>query len=128
MRRSFSAALAAVFTLCLTHIDAAAVPNGVVKFDMRHKHLPKTPSAREHLRRDATINRHLRLNNHWVPQGGYFIDVSVGTPPQNLEVLLDTGSSNLFLPSANAPRCVTYTCPGGACEFHTLSSFQQFIE
>ncbi|KAJ9633644.1 hypothetical protein H2204_006850 [Knufia peltigerae] len=47
----------------------------------------------------------------------YWLDLTIGTPPQKFKLQLDTGSSDLWVPAANATACVRHhrtSCPGGA--------------
>jgi hypothetical protein len=56
--------------------------------------------------------------------GGYFATVSVGSPAQNLTLQLDTGSSDIWVPSSSASICETSnsrsssssSCAYGSCE------------
>lgn len=52
-------------------------------------------------------------------QGLYFANVSVGTPGQSLALQIDTGSSDIWLPSSTATLCRSVRaggCPNGQCE------------
>ena len=109
----FSTRLSFGLVIAGTLIDANTVPNGVVKLDARHKHFRR--SINHKTKRDSSVLADLTLNDQWILEGGYFIDVEVGTPPQKFELLVDTGSSNFYLPSTEAKTCQEYLCPGGAC-------------
>ncbi|KAF4979296.1 hypothetical protein FZEAL_4463 [Fusarium zealandicum] len=47
--------------------------------------------------------------------GGYFASVTVGNPPQNITLELDTGSSDVWVPWSSAPICEDE--PKGGCPF-----------
>ena len=53
-----------------------------------------------------------------VVAGLYAANVTVGTPGQGLQVQIDTGSSDLWLPSSTLQICTDESeggCPGGSC-------------
>ncbi|EME84361.1 uncharacterized protein MYCFIDRAFT_152578 [Pseudocercospora fijiensis CIRAD86] len=89
-----------------------------------HK-LPVSRTFRKGTKAHAkAVNEPLTFEDQWLNgQGGYFADVKIGTPPQSMQVLIDTGSSNLWVPSTNAATCRNYTCPAGAFNGNMSSSF-----
>lgn len=64
-------------------------------------------------RRDGTVLTSLANNADLQ----YLANISIGTPPQDFIVQLDTGSSDLWIPSAQSDLCRTQDCSTtGACK------------
>jgi hypothetical protein len=88
-------------------------------FDAQDKQLKARQLARRGLskRADSVL---AGLTNDEV-EGLYFANITVGTPGQTLGVQIDTGSSDVWVPSSTARICEDAReggCPLGSCEFY----------
>lgn len=80
----------------------------------------------ESLYQRGTISEDL-LNN--ITGGSYMAAISVGSPAQSISLVIDTGSSDVFLLADTADQCTSVSlqtvyggCVGGTCEYLASSA------
>lgn len=86
----------------------AAHAAGTVQWDIQ-KHHPKARFGRR------AADTHEGVITNELTRGGYFATCSMGTPPQNLTLQLDTGSSDIWVPWNLATVCEEDKCTLGNC-------------
>lgn len=87
---------------CLSSTARATPEQGTVALKFRKDAIPRALHSESslHKRLDGAFTAH--LDNLIF---GYSVNISIGTPPQPVCVHLDTGSSDLWIPSANGNIC-----------------------
>ena len=89
----------------------------------------KQPASPQLARRDIHSRASvLQLLDNSHLRGSYYANITVGTPPQPISVILDTGSSDLWILAKTADVCLDPSiiqqplgdvgCVGGTCEIH----------
>lgn len=101
---------ACVGTLLASNVFAV----GVVQWDIEKRYHPKASS-----RKRAAGTQEAEITNS-VARGGYFATCSVGTPRQDVILQLDTGSSDVWIPSSAAAICraTKQACSLGTCAWN----------
>lgn len=84
-------------------VAASTVSAGVVSVPFEKRFLDSDPLP-SLLRRDGSVSLDA-LNN--ITGGGYYAEFSIGTPPQKLSFMLDTGSSDTWVNSVQADLCTS---------------------
>jgi hypothetical protein len=100
-------------------VGAAAAESspGYVRWDIQKRTLPSTVVRRAATSGVEVIGRQGVANF----PGDYFADVTVGNPPQNMSLLLDTGSADTWVLDSNNERCKKKGfCSFGTCQFMFL--------
>jgi hypothetical protein len=103
--------------LASVSVAASLVHGQVVQWDIAKR---KTSIPKLSRRQDGTVTEVIDNDRN---KGGYFATCKVGTPGQNLTLQLDTGSSDIWVPSSGSRICSETSqsngCTLGSC-MHTL--------
>lgn len=75
-------------------------------------------------RQSASVETLLPQDDH----SQYLINFTVGTPPQSVAAILDTGSTDVFIPSTTHPKCQAGECVAGAFDAAKSTSLNVLIK
>ncbi|KAI1271274.1 aspartic peptidase domain-containing protein [Xylaria sp. FL0933] len=106
-----------VASLATSSLLASVASAQVVQWDIQRR---ATPNAPPRLSRRADGSVQEVITNERM-RGGYFASCTVGTPPQDVTLQLDTGSSDIWVPANTASVCED-TSQGGGCTFGSFDS------
>lgn len=75
-------------------------------------------------RQPASVETFLPQDDH----SQYLINFTIGTPPQSVAAILDTGSTDVFIPSTTHPKCQAGECAAGALDAAKSTSLNVLIK
>jgi len=114
----------------LLAVSAAALPELSISKRDKHNNGATANLARSvgiEARAAGTLSTNTFDVLSWVNGGAYFVNVTVGTPPQEQVVILDTGSSDTYFDASSAPTCQTQgasSCQGGTFNAGKSSTYK----
>lgn len=118
--------------LFIISIVFAAASAKYIVSDLTRRVVLSQPGANFKLRRaqrlarrqSAPIETFLQQDDH----SQYLINFTIGTPPQSVAAILDTGSTDVFIPSTTHPKCQAGECVAGAFDAATSTSLNVLIK
>lgn len=113
----------------ITFIFPAAASAKYLVSDLSRLAVPQpqtryTRAQRLARRQSMSVEAFLPQDDH----SQYLINFTVGTPPQPVAAILDTGSTDVFIPSSTHPKCQAGECAAGAFDAAKSSSLNVLIK
>lgn len=118
--RKCVASLLGLLAVLDSQASAEADSPKVVKMDLSRS--PATSSSNVAGRRLARRNSITVPVMNAVSQGLYFVNATVGTPPQTVQLQIDTGSSDIWFFGPDSCDESTSPCLGGVCRLRLSSA------
>jgi len=120
----FTTALAAL--VAFTYATACLASPGYLLMDLHKRTVGEHRPVRRQAQSDGSFWGELTPNSN---KTEYYVNITIGTPPQQMIVVLDTDTSDLYVPSIAHDGCAgdSKLCPGGTFDASASSTYQ-FIE
>ncbi len=113
MKSSIASGLLAASSLASSLVSAQDAPGTLSLKIVKNRHVERAQLAKR-----GTVQTAL---GNYQQMGLYAVNATIGTPPQSFTLQLDTGSSDVWVPSSKASMCTDIAnggCPVGSCEYH----------
>jgi hypothetical protein len=104
--------------LAIAHTSAASQPDGVVSWGIqRHEKVRRV--GRRQANVAGTVEEVVQNQEQ---RGGYFAKAQIGNPGQAVTIQLDTGSSDVWVPSSQSQVCKQTSKSSSGCSLGSCMS------
>lgn len=121
----YTTTLAAI--AAFTYATTCLASPGYLLMNFHKRAVVEEPLVRRQAQSDGSFWGELAPNSN---KTEYYINITLGTPPQPMVVLLDTATSDLYVPAITNEDCTkdSELCKGGTFDSGASSSYQLIEE